>query len=193
MVISQASPLKRISLPADDKTDVDIPDNLSKHGPSGELPGGEQGKPPSDDQGKKVLSVRLNGTFPPGKPVIPDQARAKNPSTTTTGTRTRASSAPPKSSSGRSRKVGHAQNEGLLADAFRNAQAQKSSGPDGLSRPNTSPEGHTHAQAPIDLTIAAKMTLSRRMWIQACSCRLLMLWKSGIRSLTSNPRGKIWF
>ena len=152
VVISQASPLKRISLPADDKTDVDIPDNLSKHGPSGELPGGEQGKPPSDDQGKKVLSVGLNGTFPPGKPVIPDQARAKNSSATTTGTRTRASSAPPKSSSGRSRKVGHAQSGGLLADAFRNAQAQKSSGPDGLSRPNTSPEGHTHAQAPIDLT-----------------------------------------
>ncbi len=66
VVISQASPLKRVSMPADGKAKADIPDNPRKHSPSIGIPNEAQNGLPSCTEAKKVLSVCLNGTFPPG-------------------------------------------------------------------------------------------------------------------------------
>ena len=73
-------------------------------------------------------------------------------STADTGARIRARSDPSKPTGGGSRKSGQFQSGGLLADAFRNAQAQKTDCLDEVSRSNASIGCPTHEQAPIDLT-----------------------------------------
>ena len=118
LVTSQASPLRGSAASAEhDSVGLHIR-SPKKNNPSCPPSKEKENCQPGNDQRKKALVSDLKSPLPPGKPVKADVPPSKNQTV-----RSRANSAPPKSSALRLSKAMPTRDTNALATAFRNAQA----------------------------------------------------------------------
>ena len=94
VVIAQASPLKRISMPTEDKAEVNSPDILSKQCPLSEVPSEARKWAAEWDQRQEGLSCWLKWHPSAGKPVAPCPVLPKTPAAKTSNASMRASVPP---------------------------------------------------------------------------------------------------
>ena len=131
IVTAQASPLKRASNSINGRTNADPPNNSCEQNLSARTSDKKQEATPDPKDCDEILLVNLNGTLPPGKPVVPETSLLKNPSAGTSCPGLRANcTLPRRTMTKEERKTLRSRSSGLLVEAFRNTQKEQSPGND---------------------------------------------------------------